>query len=235
MGLDNIPNRSTGQVIADEFWNVLKRVLGVDFVPRNVSGIPTANAGDLGTPTYPWKRANIKSGYWVCGDIKMFDDYNGALSPGQGWMKLNGDICNETNYNAIHGAGSWAAYIGSSPLDGKYLKVATDRYPVGKLTTTQNGASAQSYEGNAGNSVDLAHSHTVNSHTHTFAHTHSIANGFTGEGLQGSQSGSGASTTTQTQSTSTSGAAAPGTNSQLSSSQSIKPDSFQVQYWIRII
>ena len=54
MGLDTIPTRADGTTIAQDWFNVFKRVLAGDFVPRNGSGVVTANAGSLGSSTYPW-------------------------------------------------------------------------------------------------------------------------------------------------------------------------------------
>lgn len=147
--------------------NALVAALKQDLVPRNNSAVAEANAGNLGTNTYPWDRANISTGYFVCGDVKMFNDYNGLLSPGHGWMKMNGDIVNEANYDAIHGAGAWDEFIGSSPLDGKYLPNMNDKVPVGKADTDQAGGVAITFEGNANHQVSSSnHTHTGPSHNH---------------------------------------------------------------------
>lgn len=54
MGLDTIPTRADGTTIVQDWFNVLKRVLSGDLVPRNGSGVATANAGSLGSSTFPW-------------------------------------------------------------------------------------------------------------------------------------------------------------------------------------
>lgn len=50
-GTDTIPTRSNGQVITAEWANVLKRVLTVDILPRNSSGVVTDLSGNLGSPS----------------------------------------------------------------------------------------------------------------------------------------------------------------------------------------
>lgn len=232
MGLANIPSAADGTPIPSSDHNALAAALKVDLVPRNSSGNATANAGQLGTPTFPWKRADITTGYFVCGDVKMFHDYNGLLSPGQGWMKMNGDICNETNYDAIHGAGSWDLYIVTSPLDGKYLPNANDKYPMGKTNTTQAGTVAITFVGNASHQINIQHSHTVNSHTHTIAHTHSLP---AGVNVDAPGTSGHLSPTTDQPSNASSGAAAPGTNNALTTTQNIQPHTLELEFWMRII
>lgn len=249
MGLDNIPTRSTGQTILDDFFNVLKRVCGIDFVPRNVSGVPQANAGQLGTPTYPWERANITNGYFVCGQVMMFHDFNGALSPGQGWMKCNGDIVNEANYDAIHGAGAWDTYIVGSLLDGKYLPNMNNKFPVGATNTTQAGSSAITFEGNTSHQINIAHTHTGPSHNHKWSNepadnghhqtynssgtlvdigTHSKSSPY--KRISAVTEGTPALDAAYTNNSGTGN-----TGSNLSSTQSIKPESCAFEFWMRII
>lgn len=54
MATDTIPARSNGQTIDENWFNLLRTVLGVDHVPRNSSGVATAVGGSLGSATYPW-------------------------------------------------------------------------------------------------------------------------------------------------------------------------------------
>ena len=232
MGLANIPSAADGTPIPSSDHNALAAALKGDLVPRNSSGNATEDAGQLGTPTFPWKRADITTGYLFCGQVIMFHDYNGLLTPGQGWMKMNGDIVNEANYDAIHGAGSWDDYIGTSPLDGKYLPNAADKYPMGKANTTQAGTVAITFVGNASHQINIQHSHTVASHTHTMAHTHTWPSG--GGNTRALTDGT-ESVSTSGSSTANTGAAAPGTDSQLSTTQNIQPHTLELEFWMRII
>lgn len=54
MGLDTIPTRASKTTITTEWANVIKRALVGDVVPRNSSGVPTDDAGSMGTSTYRW-------------------------------------------------------------------------------------------------------------------------------------------------------------------------------------
>lgn len=61
MGLDTIPDYTDGQTIDQEVYNNLKRVLCVDVVPRNTSGIVTDVAGALGDSTNFWGNAYART------------------------------------------------------------------------------------------------------------------------------------------------------------------------------
>lgn len=148
--------------------------LEVNLVPRNASSVVTNNGGTLGEAALAWKRAYISAGYWDVGDIKAHHSYNGAAPVGQGWFKCDGSVINEANYNTLHGAGSWAIYVGSSVLDGKYSPDLMSKYLTFAATTTQTGSSAITSVGSSGNTVNLAHGH---SHAHTVdAHRHQWLN-----------------------------------------------------------
>lgn len=244
MGLANIPSAADGTPIPASDHNALAAALKIDLVPRNSSGNATANAGLLGTPTFPWKRADITTGYFVCGDVKMFHDYNGLLSPGQGWMKMNGDICNETNYDAIHGAGSWDLYIITSPLDGKYLPNANSKYPIGKTDTSQAGTVAITFVGNASHQVSLAHTHTGPAHRHEWYRYAAPGQGYSfdvnGNQTAGNTSGlSGIQTNGDVPghqgSFYTADAGTGNTGSGGSATQNIQPESLELEFWMRII
>lgn len=56
MGTGNIPARANSQVIDENWFNLLQQVLAGDYVPRNVSGVATANAGNLGSALFPWSK-----------------------------------------------------------------------------------------------------------------------------------------------------------------------------------
>lgn len=49
MSYDIIPDRQDGQIISQEWFNVLQRTLYQDFVPRSAAGVVTDLAGTLGT------------------------------------------------------------------------------------------------------------------------------------------------------------------------------------------
>lgn len=99
----------------------------------------------------------------VTGEVKMFHTFNGTLSVPRGWMICNGDQVVEAAYNAIHGAGAYAADgIASSTILNKHLPNATSKYPVGVVATTQSGASAITYVGNTSNQINIQHNHSHN-------------------------------------------------------------------------
>jgi len=243
MGTGSFTDQNDGEVAdAVDVQQLIDAGKG-DLVPRNSSGVATADAGECGTSTYPFKRANITTGYFVPGDMKF------------GWMKCNGDVVNETNYDAIHGAGSWAEYVVSSPLSGKNLPDCNDKYLVGSNTTTQDGTSAISSEGNTSHQVNLSHTHSTPDHNHQWY----IPKSPTLDDESFLQSGASSDIISNTKSTPgaaigsifsgngialegaptfplfTSKESAGTTGSNLSSTQSIKPESHAAQVWIRII
>jgi hypothetical protein len=161
MGSDTIPDRANGNIIDEDWFDVIQRALKGDLIPRNSSGVAEDIAGSLGSATYWWKKAFIKSGYWTIGDYKFHQDYNGLCTPGQGWMLVDGRIINQANYDAEHGAGSWAIYVGSTILDGRYLDNAVGCYAVGvDLSPAQDGTIAFTHVGNTSHQVNLAHTHS---------------------------------------------------------------------------
>jgi len=166
MGSETLPTRTDGQTIDQNWFNILKSVLRQNFVPRNASGVATSLAGTLGESALKWARAYIESGYWHVGDIKAHHNYLGLLgsTAGQGWMKCDGRIVNETNYNIEHGPGAWAQHIGTSPLDGKYLPNMERKFLMGEINLiTNDGDTPFTYTGNANNQVNLQHSHGLGS------------------------------------------------------------------------
>lgn len=217
-----------------------------DMVTRNTSGVATDLSGDLGTSSYRWLKAFIASGYWTMGDIKSHHSYNGAAPIDQGWFPCNGSIINEANYDAVHGAGSWDIYVVSSALDGRYAPNLLDKYLVGKNSTTQDGTGAISSVGVAGNSINLQHSHTVNSHNHKWYNylgsgqgsLYNAAGAAQFTAVAGSTSGSIEKNFTTSSSLGESGYTdlqSPGTNNQLSTAQSIQPESIEATFYVRII
>ena len=54
MGTNNFETKSPGQIISADDPNQYKIGLSQDIVPRNASGVPTDQAGSLGSATYSW-------------------------------------------------------------------------------------------------------------------------------------------------------------------------------------
>lgn len=166
-GGTNTLSSVSGGLVRTSHVNQFYTALNQDIVPRNSSGVATSNGGSLGSTTKKFLKLFVSSGGWVAGDIKMHHTYNGTVTCGQGWMLADGRVINEANYDAETGrsAGDWDTYVGTSPLDGKYLPNMTDKYPVGKAATAQAGTIAITTVGNSSNQVNLQHNH--GSHTHT--------------------------------------------------------------------
>jgi hypothetical protein len=166
MGTNTLVPAADGTDADQTDVNQLIEAAQVDFVPRNSSGVPTTKGGNCGTPTYEWNRAHIAVGYFAPGFIESFHTYDGLLPIPAGWFPCNNTIINQTNYDAIHGAGKWAADIGSSPLEGKYAPDLIDHYTVGAASTTQDGSAPMAKVGNADHKVDSSHNHTTPNHNH---------------------------------------------------------------------
>ena len=164
MGSDTLPARANGQTIDQTWFNILQSILTADNYPRNTSGIVTNEAGSLGSKTYQWLKAYIKSGHFACGDIKWMHTFGGAVTVPQGWFICDGTVINETNYDAQldKAAGDWDTYVVTSPLNGLYSPNLIDKYPVGIADTTQDGSVAITGVGNAGHEIDIAHTHSHN-------------------------------------------------------------------------
>lgn len=95
------------------------------------------------------------------GNTKLHHTFNGAAPVGRGYMICNGDIINSTNYDAIHGSGAYTRdNVASSPLIGKYLPNMVDKFAVGAAATAQTGGSAITSVGLTGHTLITAtHSH----------------------------------------------------------------------------
>lgn len=107
------------------------------------------------------------SGLAPVGAMCEFHTFNGTLSIPRGWMVLDGDVVNETNYDAQHGSGAYATDgVVNSPLLGKHLPSKISRYSIGAASTTESGGSAIATVGTASNSLDLGHTHSFTGHTH---------------------------------------------------------------------
>lgn len=94
------------------------------------------------------------------GEIKLHHTFNGAVPVGRTWMICNGDIVNQTNYDALHGSGAYVRdCVASSPINGKYLPNMVDKFPIGSANTSQNGSSAITSEGLTGHTLNTTHNH----------------------------------------------------------------------------
>lgn len=198
------------------------------------------------------KMANVDAPF--VGEIRMMHTFNTTLSLPRGWMKCNADVVNQVNYDALHGGGAYTTDgIAASPLLNKNLPSALSKYPVGVSTTAQTGASAITYVGNASNQVNLSHDHTVEFHNHLWydetgtnvADNSFDINGATIPIAQDSDAGGAGDYGIQVvqkdnvalhlgQNFYTNNAN-PDTNTNLSTTQSIQPHSFEVIYLIKVI
>ena len=242
MGLESLPTRTDGQTIDQNWFNTIKSILAIDLFPRNASGVVATVVGSLGSATYKWlnlysRKAEIETGYWSAGDIKSRHTYNGVVPVGQGWMLCDGRLINETTYNAEHGAGSWATYIGTSLLDAKYLPDLTgSKYLSGVASTAATGSIAIPEVGVAANSIDLAHTHGRGSFAAQVQFTSGrvyLSHEGTGDW---SATKSFSATDLGSETARDQGAPIRGTSgSSLSATTSIQPRSIEVQYYMRII
>jgi len=258
MGEGTLVTKVTGTVIKVDDVNQYKAALNENIVPRNASGVATTLEGTLGTSSIEWLKAHIASGYWSAGDIKPHHSYDGAVPIDQGWFPCLGAVINETNYDAIHGAGSWDTYVVSSLLDGKYAPDLSDKYLVGNNTTTQDGASTITGVGNSGHMKDMTHDHDhwhyMGNHNHQWYQYNGIA-GAHDESFNGSGNDSLITYTTKTGRgimtnngndvsklstdyyTDMEGATVQTQNNDQSAlySMDMQPESIEVVYYIRII
>lgn len=232
MGNNTLNAAVDGTPIPASDHNEFVTALCGNVVPRDAATFVAGDLkGSLGETANRFKRAEIAAGYWECGDMKMHDDYNGAVPVGHGWMKMNGRQVTKANYETEHGAGTWDIHIVSSPLLNLYLADFTQNsgcFPVGAAATAQDGTIAKTSVGNANNTT--SHSHTVAAHTHDLGnHTHS-GTGSTVSNSPGVNTGP--TSPSGGPSTNTSGSASPGTDSQ---TVNVKPESFATLYYMRII
>jgi hypothetical protein len=190
------------------------------------------------------------------GKIVEMHTFGGTVPIPRGYMICNGNAINEANYNAVHGAGAYQQDgISVSPLLGKLLPNMVNRYSVGAASTPQDGSVAITTTGNVNHQVSLAHSHTVSAHNHQWLdYANEVETKTYNSGGSAITLASVADTSNPSDSeynirltiqseTSTRYPIAdlytnndsPGTNSQLSASQSIKPESIEVIKLIRVI
>jgi len=251
MGSGTLTDATDGTTAAADAVNQYRSALVQVLFPRNVSGVVADLAGEIGSSSIEWLKAHIASGYWKLGDIKPHHTYNGAAPIDQGWFPCLGGVINETNYDAIHGAGAWDIYVVSSALDGLYSPDMTGKYLVGAAATAQDGTGALTFTGNASNQTDIAHTHTGPEHGHQWyesnATTESDQTFDTGGNLEVITTGStktagnvaieseaaqvnppGADMHTSHAGTGLTGSGGSGT-------QDIQPESLEVIYYLRII
>ena len=232
MSNEAIPARLEAQTSDASWFNLLRSVMTGSIFPRNTGAVVQTAIGGIGSSTYRWLRAYIAAGYWSAGDVKIHHSFNGAKGPGQGWMLCDGRTVSEANYDAEHGAGSWATYVGTSPLDGKYLPDMNNRYPVGVAATPQTGAGAIVPSGNTGHSV------SIGSHLHQYIDQNSGAPANTWDAAGASTPLSGI-TSTGPQGVLISQAQRQGANlytdQNPAASKTIQPESIQSQFYMRVV
>lgn len=175
------------------------------------------------------------------GSVMQFHTFDGTVDIPRGWMILNGDVVNQTNYDAIHGAGAYAADgVASSALLSKNLPDMDSRYATGSDTTGQDGSSAITAVGNASNQVNLSHTHSDGSYHARIAEATSnqlgwqetsVVSYFTNRVTSLPAFTFGAGTITLTSAVDVGG----DSSSALSSTQSIRPDSIEFIFIMKVI
>lgn len=74
MGTNTLNTRTDLQTIVASWFNDIKTLLSVDFVPRNISGVPSDMAGSLGSTTCRWKEGHFSDSVYVGGvDISQIE------------------------------------------------------------------------------------------------------------------------------------------------------------------
>lgn len=116
--------------------------------------------------TYGFKCATIPSSATI-GEIKEMHTFNGLIPIPRGWMVLDGDIVNEANYDAIHGAGAYVADgVATSSILNRNLPNMIGKYSVAVAATSQDGTAPITSVGNISNQTDLSHTHNGSNHVH---------------------------------------------------------------------
>lgn len=175
------------------------------------------------------------------GNTKLHHTFNGAAPVGRGYMICNGDIINSTNYDAIHGSGAYTRdNVATSPVVGKYTPNMVDKFAVGAASTAQVGSSAITSVGLVGHILATAnHLHKwYDSTAVNVADTSFDASGNSAT-IHGKNKSTGGHIVTS--SASTPGEVTSGpldhlyTNLGGSVSQTIKPESIEFLYIIKVI
>lgn len=238
MGDNTLVSVSNGDKAIAETVNQYTTALKGDLIPRDSSSIATNEGGNLGSESARWLKAFIESGCFSVGDIKPHHTFNGAAPIGQGWFPCNGDVINQVNYDAIFSEGDWDKYVIASLLDGKYSPNLVDKYLIGSNTTTETGDTEILPVGNSGNATDLSHTHQDSGHSHQWRigagySGRLVNNTAVGDALTWNSGGSyinyNAGIDGHVQFTSTE------TESALSSTTDIQPESIRTIYLIRIV
>lgn len=76
MGLNTIPDRANGDTIDQTWFNILKSIFTIDIVPRNISGVVQAVAGNLGSSTLPWLKLYFGA---LLSKLSLEDDTGGNV------------------------------------------------------------------------------------------------------------------------------------------------------------
>lgn len=167
------------------------------------------------------QEASELSGKMPVGAVRMFHTFNSSVAVPRGWMVCNGNIVNETNYDSLHGVGTYTTDgISGSAILSKTLPNMNGKYAIGVEATTKDGAGAIASVGNTSNQADLSHTHDT-SHDHTV----NSSDPRTGFGV-GSPEWDIGLTTAETNVESSSG---------LSATTDIQPESIQVLFIMRVI
>lgn len=176
---DNIQNASITANSKFKTASITDAVIAADAVVTNIladGAVTTTKILDAAVTTAKMKDNEIKleklsvttSGALFVGSVIKFHTYNGLLSIPRGFVKCDGSLIDQTTYDAQHGSGTYVTDgVATGGLLGKYTPNMVSKYAIGSLTTSQTGASAIASEGNAGNTANFTHTHTLDDHTHT--------------------------------------------------------------------
>lgn len=172
------------------------------------------------------------------GSIGMHHTFNGAAPVERGWMICNGNIINQTNYDAIHGSGKYVDdLVASSPLLGKNLPNMTNKFAVGTSATAQTGATPITSVGLAGHTLSVpSHNHQwyQNSGSAAIADATWLADG-SGQNIGNVNTKTSAHIVTSLVSTDANMGANAYTTKDNAISQSIQPESIEMIYKIKVI
>jgi hypothetical protein len=237
-----------------DFYGIPSLINGAQIrfvVPATNTGASTVNVNSLGAKNLKnWDGSALVGSELVAGEIVTIIYISGSDE----WRLVNrgsllslvvpvGTVIPFMDYNdaVAFDSNYWAYMDGSvlsdsdSPLNGETLTDLSGRYLVGFGTDGGEDIDTALWSvspvGNAGHTVDLEHSHTVDSHTHDVSGTTS-----SGEASVLVTSSGGVSVCTVHTHTfsDTSTGATPGTDNQLSTTQSIQPRSIPCRFIIRI-
>lgn len=240
MSLKTIVRRINGLYIDDSWFNDFRLAMTGDLVPRDSTGAPNSAGSALGSATLQFLKAYINLGHFKVGDVKIHHSFNGATPIGNGWMLCDGRQITQANYDTEHGAGTWATYVGSSPILNKYLPNQANRYAIGTGNTTQDGSAALTPVGLANHTqtVSLDHYHQWLT---TSGPTTTPDNSFDSSGNPLTVARGGAAKVPGGPAVTTGNGPLTGANhfTNISGAYSpgavLQPDSIEVQYYMRII